>query len=113
MIGIDSINKKPNKYKAIKTEVDNVLFASKKEAARYCELRALLKAGKIKNLVLQPEFKVVVEGKKICTYKADFSYLDEHGFKRTIEDVKGMKTPVYRLKKKLVEAIYNIEIIEK
>jgi hypothetical protein len=53
---------------------------------------------------------VEVQGKLICTYVADFKYL-ENG-KEVVEDVKGFKTPVYKLKKKLVEAIYGIEIIE-
>lgn len=109
-IDIDRIYKK-SKYRAVKTEVDNVMFASKKEAARYRALKAMVKAGLITELKLQPEFKVIVEGKKICTYKADFTYLNENS-EWVIEDVKGMKTPVYRLKKKLVEAIYDIDIVE-
>jgi len=93
-----------SKYKAVKTEVDGIVFDSKREAARYMELRLLERAGEIKNLELQPAFKCRIDGKKICTYKADFRYFTAK--ECVVEDVKGVKTPVYRLKKKLVEALF-------
>lgn len=107
-----------SKYKAIKTEVDGIVFDSKKEAARYSVLKMMEKAGQISHLELQPQFKVEINGKKICTYKADFQYIDknirgmdgQYGA-MVVEDVKGMKTPVYRLKKKLVEASYPGTVI--
>ena len=98
------------KYKAIRTEVDGIMFASKKEAMRYKELKFLRSEYRISDLILQPKFPVEVCGKKICTYVGVFLYY-ENG-EKIIEDVKGVKTPVYRLKKKLVEAIYNITIKE-
>ena len=101
-----------SKYHAIKTEVDGFIFDSKAEARRYKELRLLEKNGDIADLELQPKFLVEVKGKKICTYLADFQYFDRAKGAHVVEDVKGVKTPVYRLKKKLVEAIYGIEIIE-
>ena len=107
------------KYRAIKTVVDGITFDSKKEAKRYSELKMMEKAGIIATLRLQPEFKCMVKGKKVCTYKADFEYLmvDEEGPDVQIgyymvEDVKGFKTPVYRLKKKLVEACYPGTVIK-
>lgn len=103
-----------NKYRNVKTKVDGIKFASKKEAQRYRNLKLLERSGYITNLEIQPPFEVKVEGKKICNYKADFSYLDKNG-KLIVEDVKSAHTaklPVYRLKKKLVEAIYKIEITE-
>ena len=98
------------KYHAIKTVIDGITFASKAEAARYNELKLLERSGEIDSLILQPVFPIAVNDKKICKYIADFSYYA--GKKNIIEDVKGMKTPVYRIKKKLVEAIYGIEITE-
>jgi hypothetical protein len=74
----------------------------------------MLQAGKIKNLVVHPKFPCVVNGKKICTYIADFEFElegDEVTCK-VVQDVKGMKTPTYRLKKKLVEALYPGVTIE-
>jgi hypothetical protein len=102
----------PSKYKAVKTTVDGIVFDSKKEAKRYQELKILQKAGIISGLRLQPEYEVSLMGQKICKYRGDFWYVDTKTEGAVIEDVKGMKTPVYRLKKKLVEAYYGIKIIE-
>jgi hypothetical protein len=101
-----------HKYRAVKTEVDGITFDSKREARRYEELKLLVKANEIRGLELQPEYEVKVEGKKICVYRADFRYWDEREGRMIVEDVKGVKTPVYRLKKKLVEAIYRVQIKE-
>src|SRR5215831_6569896 len=101
------------KYRASPTAVDGIRFASKKEASRYSELILLMKARKIQGLTLQPKFRISLNGKLICTYIADFEYWDVDRKKTIVEDVKGFrKIPTYRLKKKLVEAIYNLEITE-
>ena len=100
-----------NKYRAVKTEVDGIVFDSKREAARYMQLMLLERAGKISHLELQPVYDCIVNGKKICSYKADFRYFTKTG--NIVEDVKGVKTPIYRLKKKLVEALYaGVTILE-
>ena len=97
---------KRHKYNAKKIKIDEIEFDSKKEAKRYLELKMLEKAGKIKNLKLQPLFLLqegfYYRGKAIrqITYRADFEYVDEKGNK-VVEDVKGVKTDVYKLKKKL------------
>ncbi len=98
-----------NKYHNIKTKVDNIVFHSKAEAARYSELKFLESNGEIKELLLQPRFSMVVAGKKICDYIADFQYLEESssgGVTMVIEDVKGVETEVFKIKKKLFEALY-------
>jgi len=100
----------PTKYRAKKVTVDGIRFDSIKESHRYLELKTLQQAGVITNLELQPRYDVVVNGQKICYYKADFRYMENGA--QVIEDVKGMRTPIYRLKKKLVEALYPIKIIE-
>jgi hypothetical protein len=100
-----------NKYGARKTVVDGVTFASAKEAARYAELRTLERAGIIKGLILQPRFPLAVNGSKVCTYVADFEYRDEAGT-RVIEDVKGVRTDVYRIKNKLMRAVHGIDVKE-
>jgi len=66
----------------------------------------------IRDLELQPEFPVVVEGRHICVYKADFRYVDLVTGEVVTEDSKGMRTPVYKLKKRLVEALYPVTIRE-
>lgn len=101
-----------SKYAAVPTVVDGVRFASKREAQRYFELKMRLLAREITDLELQPKFPVEVRGKKVCTYIADFQYR-ENGV-LVVEDVKSpaTKTPVYRLKKKLCEALYGIVVRE-
>lgn len=99
-----------SKYRAKKTTVDGYTFDSKKEAARYGALKILLRSGEISDLVLQPKYPIVFNGVKICDYKADFKY--RANGREIVEDVKGVKTPVYRLKKKMVKAVYGIDILE-
>ncbi len=100
------------KYRNIKTIVNGITFDSKKEANRYSQLLLLEKAGEISYLELQKRFELKVNNIKICTYIADFQYHDLGSNNVIIEDVKGIKTPVYNLKKKLMKAIYKIEIKE-
>lgn len=98
-----------SKYHSKKTVVDGIEFMSKKEAERYCELKLLEKAGKIKDLRLQYQFELQPYFKKngktyrAITYIADFTYFDNKRMKNVVEDVKGYRTKEYRLKKKLFE----------
>jgi len=103
---------KRNKYGAVKTEVDGIKFDSKAEAKRYKELKMLSSTGVIADLNLQPRYDLVINGVKCGFYKADFVYWDVENNCSVVEDVKGMKTPVYRLKKKLMFAIHGIDILE-
>lgn len=99
-----------SKYNAKKTEVGGIMFDSKKEARRYSQLKLLGKSGVISDLVLQPKFDLVINSVRCGFYKADFQYIKNGEV--VIEDVKGFKTPIYNLKKKLVKALYNIDIFE-
>ena len=101
-----------NKYNNIKTEVDGIKFDSRKEAGRYGDLKLMQKGKVIYDLTLQPKFPIVINGTKICTYIADFAYKDRATGTTTVEDVKGVKTPIYNLKKKLVKALHGIDITE-
>jgi len=107
-----SMTEKRSKYGAIKTEVDGYIFHSRKEAARYQELKFLEAAGEIMSLKIQVSFPCYVNDVKICYYYADFWYITTADRVEHTEDVKGYKTDVYKLKKKLVEAIYKIKIEE-
>lgn len=104
------------KYNAKGEHVDGRFFASAAEAERYRQLKALLEEGRIENLECQPVFQCSVNNVHICTYRADFRYvaLDERGslVGVVIEDVKGMVTDVYAIKKKLVEACFRVKITE-
>lgn len=107
--------KKKNKYRNLKTFVDGKEFSSKKEAGRYCELKLLLSAGEISDLRFQEKFPLCVKGWTICLYVSDFGYWDVKKCIKIVEDVKSpitRKNPVYRIKKKLMQAIYGIDIKE-
>ena len=103
-----------HKYNAQRTEVDGFVFDSKREARRYQELQLLERAGQIEHLELQPIFDISVNGQKICKYIADFRYMDlaPGSAGVVVEDSKGVKTDVYKLKKKLVKAVYGIDVKE-
>lgn len=103
-----------NKYGAIKTKVDGIVFDSKSEANHYIKLKALQKAGVIKKLKRQVNFPfeitirnpnnlelVVVEK---LTYRADFVY-DKNG-KTIVDEVKGYETSQWKKKRKYFEALY-------
>lgn len=104
-----------HKFNAKRTVIDGFTFASQAEARRYSELLLLQRARKLQNLELQPPFDLKVVGArgvvKIGRYVADFRYDLPNG-ESVVEDVKGMKTALYRLKKKHVEAQYGITITE-
>lgn len=104
-------------------------FDSKKEARRYDELMAMLRAGQIRDLKLQPQFTIqeaytTPEGQRVraIRYQADFSYEratepdcnGEIHWLRVVEDVKSRatKTRVYEIKKKLLREKLGIEIRE-
>ncbi len=114
----DHIRFTKSKYRNKKVVVDGITFDSLKESKRYKELKELEHYGYIKDLELQPKFliqgKYKKNGKTIRAihYIADFRYFDVEKGKYVIEDVKGVKTDVYKLKKKLVEKIYDIEVVE-
>ena len=102
-----------SKYGNKKTVVDGITFDSKWESQRYLYLKSLKRAGRVKNLELQPRFIIIVNGQKICTYIADFRYDKEDAqgeWEHIVEDAKGVETTEFKLKKKLMKAVHNIEI---
>jgi hypothetical protein len=102
-----------NKYGAKKTKADGITFDSKREAARYNELKLLQKAGKIKNLIIHPRYQIF-EGKediKPIHYCADFQYVMDGQI--YVEDVKGFITKEYALKKKMFLALYGKKFVFK
>ena len=117
------------KYGSKKVIYDGIVFDSKKEARRYCELKLLERAGDIKDLELQKPFELIpaqqepdtigkrggiIKGKVIensVKYIADFVYTDGNG-RRIVEDTKGVKTKDYVIKRKLMLYIHGIKIHE-
>ena len=106
----------PVKYKvAPKSErtIDGIVFDSKREASRYSDLKLAERANLIKNLTLQPEYPVQINGKHYCTYTPDFKYTEAATGKEIIEEVKStgtMKDAAYRLRKKAAELYHGVEI---
>lgn len=98
------------KYSNKPTEVDGHTFPSKREANRYKELKLLERAGEISDLNLQVRYPLCVNAHLVCTYVADFTYVE--GGRVVVEDCKGCRTDVYKLKRKLMLAVYDIAIRE-
>ena len=102
---------KPSKYRNKPVVYNGVWFASKAELKRWIELDIMQQAGMITYLSRQVRYKLSVCGLHICTYVADFVYTDQSHAK-VVEDVKGFRTKEYAIKKKLMMALYGIDVIE-
>jgi hypothetical protein len=105
---------KPSKHRNILTEIDGLIFHSKKEARRYLDLREQQRAGAITELATQVNFPLCVNQILVTTYIADFTYRDREGHK-IVEDVKSkhtQKMSEYQTKKNLMKAVLGIEIVE-
>ena len=121
------------KYHNKKITIGGLIFDSKKEAVRYKELKMLEKAGIIHDVQRQVKYvlipaqyeltsKVYVKGnnkgkpkkgkliERECAYYADFVYTENS--KTVVEDTKGVKTPEYIIKRKLMLYVHNIKIKE-
>ncbi len=101
-----------SKYKAVRTNG----YASKKEAARAAELKMLVNAGIIRGYEEQRRWQLLPAWhkggyKRPLEYVSDFDYFDSDG-NQVVEDVKGFKTPVYKIKKRLMAQLLGIEITE-
>ena len=102
-----------SKYHNRKITADGYTFDSKAEYAHYCTLRLLERAGEITNLevhpryLLQPAFKYHGKSERAIYYESDFEYVDVASGKRVVVDVKGVRTDVFKLKRKLFLAKYG------
>ena len=104
---------KYNKYNAKKTQFMVFKYDSKWEAERYGQLVSMERAGVIEDLERQVSFNIMINDEKICRYIADYTYIkiNEDGSKeKIVEDAKGVQTTDFIIKKKLMKAIYNINI---
>lgn len=105
------------KYRNEKTSLDGIRFDSKKEAKTYLKLKNMQEEGKISELRLQVPFLLVPSQKgglrteRPVKYIADFVYKDEDG-NEIVVDSKGMRTPDYIIKRKLMKYLKGIEIVE-
>lgn len=104
-----------SKYKNVRATVDGIKFASKREASRYVVLKHLQASGKIRNLRRQVVYNLNAHGGKVVAkYIADFTYeeLQAGQWEPIVEDVKGMRTRMYTMKKKWLKLQYEITIRE-
>ena len=104
---------KYNKYNAKKTEFMGYKVDSKWEAERYGQLSSMALAGVVRDLERQVKYEIVVNNYKICNYIADFVYIlvHENGKEeKIVEDAKGVQTTDFKLKMKLVKALFDIDI---
>jgi len=100
---------KPRKYLNVKTEVDGIKFDSKREAREYGNLVYRQRAGEISHLEVHPKFLIVVNGVRIGSYTADFKFMDKAEGRFRVIDIKSpstAKNTTFRIKKRLVEALY-------
>lgn len=107
------------KYHSVKLAYDGEIFDSKKELNRYIELIDRLNCGEINTLQRQVKYELIPKmrdenGKAVrsCSYKADFTYHDNITGKDVVEDVKGYRTPEYRIKRKLMLMVHGITVQE-
>lgn len=109
------------KYRSIPVTYDGITFDSKREGARYLQLKQLERSGVIRGLTLQPEFPIVIDGRplRIRTTRSigkpikaimDFQYVECSTGQTIIEDAKGIDNPLSRLKRALVEHLYGVKI---
>lgn len=120
-----------SKYGSRKVTINGITFDSRKEAARYQELKLLERAGAIRDLKRQVKYVLIPaqrvftneidkkdnfkKGKLLereCAYIADFVYFDMQTGRITVEDTKGFKTKDYIIKRKLMLHVYGIRIKE-
>jgi len=103
-----------SKYHNKRVTVDGITFDSVKEASRWQELRMLERAGEITGLVRQQKIELIPKTKlyRACYYVCDFIYYDKRENKTIYEDVKGVRTKEYLLKRKLLYWRHGIEIKE-
>ena len=106
-IKLQGENVSKSKYNSRKTVVDGISFDSRAEADYYCQLKILLRAGKIDGFCRQARFVITEgnKGEKGTEYVTDFVVFYPNGTYRIV-DVKGVKTEVFKLKIKCLREKY-------
>lgn len=101
------------KFRSRKTVIDGITFDSKAEARRYADLKLMERADLIQGLELQPSFELLPSfrdktGKshRAIVYRADFRYIEVATGEIIVEDVKGMETREFKMKRKMLLSRY-------
>lgn len=105
--------RRPTKFRSRKTTIDGITFDSKAEARRYADLKLLERAGEIRDLKLQPGFELLPSFRdksgtlhRSIKYVADFRYVEVQTGQTIVEDVKGMETREFKMKRKMLLSRY-------
>jgi hypothetical protein len=100
------------KYRSQKATYNGITFDSKRERDRYIDLLLLERAGEISELRLQVSFELIPKqaGERNCKYIADFAYT--RNGEMVVEDAKGVRTPEYVIKRKLMLWVHGIKVHE-
>ncbi len=100
------------KFGNVPSVIDGIRFDSKKEAEYYGKLKMRLRAGELSRIACHVPYPLIVNGKLITTYEADFVLYFADG-RQIVQDVKGKATeglPVFKIKRALMLAIHNIHV---
>ena len=104
--------KKPSKYRAKRTQNNDGTFSdSRKEAVLDAEFMSMVKNKGVLSVVRKERFAFILNDIKICSYECDWAVYYRDG-RKEVFDAKGVKTPVYKIKKKMMKAFFNIDIQE-
>jgi hypothetical protein len=99
-----------SKFGNKKVVVDNIGFDSKREAARYNELKLMRNAELISSIDVHPVYPIYIKDMKVCDVVLDFAYTIYENSHSVHEDVKGKDNPLSQLKRKMVEAYYGFTV---
>lgn len=102
--------KRKNKYNNLLTEYNGVKYHSRLEAKYAALLDIRQKAKEVENIKRQERFPLEVNGEKIGTYVADFSFFDKVKKVNRVVDIKGVETDLFKIKKKLMKAVHGIDV---
>jgi len=107
-----------NKYGAKKCTYGNYTYDSRFEADFAQELDLRKSASDILDWERQFRVSIDINGYHICNYYVDFKIYEKDG-SFTLVETKGMETETWRLKRKLLEAVwlpknpnYNYEVVK-
>ena len=106
-------SKRRGKYNNRTVDADGHTFDSQAEYRRYCDLKLLQQAGEIRDLRVHTRWELLAAFRlkdgtwqRAITYEDDFNYVEVDTDAFVVEDVKGVRTQVFRLKEKLFRANY-------
>ena len=103
-----------NKYRNKKCYYNNIKFDSMKERDRYIFLNRARNIGQIIDLETHVKYPIHMDGKLICKYIADFVYKKQDPATKewviVVEDVKGVETPIFRLKRRMMQVVWGVDV---